>query len=140
MAISQAREVRRDGRLGQTERVGQVDAPAFSGGQLVHDCQPGGIAQAAEQGHCRRQIDPACIVTSSDRHTTVISAIGAAEKTCPVRVRPRLIVGCVAGVSEGVELAQAVVAQRCGEVVGEAIEHHTTLLTGEHESSGAQQP
>ena len=48
--------------------------------------------------------------------------------------------GIVAGVGEGDELAQAVVAQRGGEVGGEAVEHDPPVFAGDDEPGAAQQP
>jgi len=46
----------------------------------------------------------------------------------------------VGGVRQGDELAQTVVPQRRGKVVGQAVEHHSALLAGDEQTGRAQQP
>lgn len=63
--------------LSQPQSAGQVHHPPFPGRQLVHDRQPGPIAQAAEQRHRRRQVHATLIaMRCCDRHQAMIAVPG----------------------------------------------------------------
>ena len=56
-ARAQARKVLRNGRLGKTKSLNQINHSRRSGGQAPHDGEPGRIRERPEEGGGRRKLD-----------------------------------------------------------------------------------